>query len=105
MEDNTGLMLNIITLDDFGSDESGIAARPTDDDLNKKFINVLMEGDIIRSEVLVGDDGTRFTIGTPAAGPFSERASAALRDNSHPPDFDDEDDDTDDGDDDYYINS
>ena len=79
---NNNLHYTGLSLDDQGDRDLGIPPMAKDISLDLDFIKVLAGGGIDRQEA--GDD----TYGTPPDGPFSERASAVLRDN-HTPRYED----------------
>lgn len=97
MEETTMLFLTTVTVDDFGSEYSGVQKHVYDREaLARDFARVMSESGLDRTETYAGttDDESVETwvsgwLAWNGAGPFTASASADLRDNDRPqPDVD-----------------
>lgn len=82
---NNSLSLTGFYLDDQGAPETAILPRVPDADLDRMLVKVLMDAGLDRHEMSSSwgqESWASDSYGTPADSPFSERASALLRDNT-----------------------
>lgn len=78
---NNSLAFVGYTVDDMGSETSGINRVARDPELNREFVRVLVQAGFSRSET-EDSDWHSALYGEPPSGPFTERTSGYLRDNT-----------------------